>query len=507
MKPGIFRNSIRFKLCLVFIAIVAGLQGFFLLLNSQALEWVLVYGDQREMEKLLDRYRLEVATVSNLDADVQELLLGQLAYEWDGNLSFVDSQTGAYLSTVPMRGMRGGMMEQRGNLSKEVVNQFKDLMPGEVAYKVRKDRSGKENLVIYVGRVSEAQYIFSEKPLNVLHESENLVSRYLMISGFFTVLIGSVAILMLSKKLTQPIIEIEAQAKRIAEQKFGTPNQVTQNDEIGSLGIAVNQIESALSSAIGALNAANDKLKDEIENERRLEQLRRLFVSNVSHELKTPMSMIIGYADGLKYGIANNPESTAYYCDVILSESEKMNTLINDLLDMSAYQEGRLPIQVKTLDLSALVRESVGVYAVQAQARGLEFIAQIDEDCYLTGDAFRLEQVVRNLMSNALKHVKSAGQLRLTLEKNTETAIITVYNEGEPIQADELEAIWMSFYRGTLARENQIDGFGIGLALVKEIVLKHNGTVAVENVSQGVAFKVKLPLMRDVNEEGNDGSI
>lgn len=507
MMQSVFKNSIRLKLCLFFIAIVAGLQGFFLLFNSQALEWVLVYGDQREMMKLLDQYQIEVASVSALDGDAQKLLLGQLAYEWDGNLSFIDSLTGTYLSTVPMRGMRGGMMDQRGNLSKDVVDQFSALKPGEVASKVRKDRNGKEALVIYVGKINETQYIFSEKPLNVLHESENLVSRYLMISGFFTVMIGALIIWLLSKKLTQPIIEIEAQANRIAAQKFGSPNQVAQNDEIGSLGVAVNQIESALSEAIGALNEANDKLKDEIENERRLEQLRRLFVSNVSHELKTPMSMIIGYADGLKYGIANNADSIQYYCDVILSESEKMNTLINDLLDMSAYQEGRLPIQLKATDLSALVGQAAELYANQAVERSLQLTSEIASDCIVSGDGFRLEQVLRNLMSNAFKHVRSEGELRLTLEREGQTAVLTVFNEGAPIREDELEAIWMSFYRGSLARENQIDGFGIGLALVKEIVLKHNGTVAVENVQSGVAFKVKLPLLHDRHEEDYHGSI
>lgn len=507
MRGISFKNSIRNKLFVVFLAIVAGLQGILIVFNANALETVLVYGDKMEMVKLLNKYQHELSTSSYLTPEEEDYLMAQLAYEWDGNLSLIDTATNEFRTTMPMRGMRGGTVDQRNELTRDVSKRFRTLETGSVASIVRKDRNGKDSIVIYVGRVNETQLIFSEKPLNVLHESSKLVTRYLMISGIFTVLIGSIAILILSRKLTQPIIEIEEQANRIAVQDFGKPNRVTQNDEIGSLGTAVNQIESALSESINALNKANDKLKDEIENERRLEQLRRLFVSNVSHELKTPMSMIVGYADGLKYGIAKNPESIQYYCDVILSESDKMNTLINDLLDMSAYQEGHLPIQLKTVSLSNSVLKTASLYEGQAAEQSITVVTRVEENVIVLGDAFRLEQVVRNLLSNAIKHVSESGQIEITLKQNSENVILSVFNEGNPIPDEELEAIWMSFYRGTQAREQQIDGFGIGLALVKEIVHKHNGIVAVENLTNGVKFIVELPLINDdLGGQGN-GSI
>ncbi len=507
MKQINFANSIRYKLFIVFFAIVAGLQVFLLVFNANALETVLVYGDKMEMSKLLNKYQHEIDVSGFMTVEEEDILIAQLAYEWDGNLSLINTKTSEVRSTMPMHGMRGGSMDQREELTTDITKRFKSLKSGTVASLVRKDRNGKDSLVIYVGRVNESQLIFSEKPLNILHESSKLVTRYLMISGFFTVLIGSIAILVLSRKLTQPIIEIEEQANRIAAQDFGKLNRVTQKDEIGSLGTAVNQIESALSESINALNEANDKLKDEIENERRLEQLRRLFVSNVSHELKTPMSMIVGYADGLKYGIANKPESIQYYCDVILSESDKMNTLINDLLDMSAYQEGHLPIQLKSLNLSDSVIKTSGLYESQASEQGITLITHVDQDVLVVGDAFRLEQVVRNLISNAFKHVLPSGKIEVTLSQTIEEVSLKVFNEGNPIPEEELEAIWMSFYRGTQAREQQIEGFGIGLALVKEIVHKHNGIVAVENLANGVRFVVTLPIIKDNSGGRMNGSI
>lgn len=486
-------HSIRFKLFVIFFIILALLQGFFVVFSANVLETVMIYGNKMEMKQMVAQFQMQLSQNHLSTSEEKELLLAQLSYEWDGNLTLIDSQENEVKTTVPVHGMRGGMME-RGQLTKEISRQFEELGHGHVKSFVKKDRNGNDSLVIFVARVNDTQILFSEKPLNVLRESSKLVSRFLTFSGAVTVLIGSLSIFILSKRLTQPIIEIEEQANRIAKLDFEQPNSVVQNDEIGSLGTAVNLIATALSDNIGALNRANEQLKDEIENERRLERMRRQFVTNVSHELKTPMSMIIGYADGLKYGIAKEPNQVDHYCDVILSESDKMNTLINDLLDMSAYQEGQLPMQQSSFNFSSTIEKTMALYIEQANLQGIQLHTKIESDISLTGDQFRVEQVLRNLLSNAFKHVSENGIIEVGMRKVENEALLWVYNEGESIPKDEVDAIWMSFYRGSIARDKQIDGFGIGLALVKEIVNKHNGSVCVRNLENGVSFEVRLPM-------------
>lgn len=494
MNKTHFRHSIRFKLFVVFALIVASLQLVFWLFSTNVLQSVLIYGNEMEMIQMVSRYQSALKEDPALGSgENSDVLLAQLSYEWDGNLTLIDKDKGEYKTTVPLRGAPGGMMD-RTRMIADIYKRHENLAVGQVRTQLRQDRNGKDSLAIFVGRVSDNQLLISEKPLNVIRESSKLVSRFLMISGFLTVLIGSLAILLLSKKLTQPIIEIEEQAKRIAELDFDKQNEVSQSDEIGSLGRAVNQIAAKLSHTIGALNEANDKLKDEIENERRIERMRRQFVSNVSHELKTPISMIVGYADGLKFGIAKNPDNVEKYCDIILSESEKMNTLINDLLDMSAYQEGHLPIQQKRFNLSETILKAGETFSAKAREQQTPVIYHLEDSLEILGDQFRIEQVLRNLLSNALKHVSNEGGVVVQLRSEGHEAVLSVYNDGDAIPEDELEAIWMSFYRGGQAREKQMDGFGIGLALVREIVEKHSGRATCSNVENGVKFEVWLPM-------------
>lgn len=476
---------------------VATLQFIFWIFSNNVLETVMIYGNKMEMKQMVNRYQLQLSSDKNsFKIENSEDILAQLSYEWDGNLTLIDTDKKEFRTTVPMRGAMGGAMI-RNQLIDEVSRRFGEVEIGNIEAYIRDNRGSKDALIIFVGRVSENQLLFSEKPLNLIQESSKLVSRYILFSGVLTVLIGSFAILLFSKKLTQPIIEIEEQATRIASLKFEPQNKVVQNDEIGSLGQAVNQIAKALKETIDELGEVNSRLKDEIENERRIERMRRQFVSNVSHELKTPISMIVGYADGLKFGIAKNPEQIGHYCEVILSESEKMNGLINDLLDMSAYQDGHLPMQLKRFNLSQSVVNTAILYQDKVDNLDSQLLINVGSDIEFFGDQLRLEQVLRNLIGNAIKHLSENGRLIVGLEQIEQEVIISVYNDGSTISDEEIEAIWMSFYRGAQSREKQMDGFGIGLALVREIVEKHKGKAYSENNENGVTFVIKLPIISE----------
>lgn len=493
MKASIQRNSIRFKLSLVFVLIVSALQLIFWIFSASVLESVMVYGTELEIKSIVNEYITAQKNSQVLTTTEKENLIAELSYTWDRNITLVDTEKNLVLSTIPNRKPPTGP-SLRGDIYTEIAYKYTELPLGKVETNIRKDREGKDAMAIFIGNVGDHTILISEKPLNIIQDSSNLLTKYIVISGILTVSIGSLIILLLSKKLTQPIVDIEAQAKRLAALDFEQDNQVSQKDEIGSLGKAVNQISSELKGTIEALQIANNQLKDEIEQERKLERMRRLFVSSVSHELKTPISMIIGYADGLKFGVAKSAEQIHSYCNVIIEESEKMDQLIKDLLDMSAYQEGQLKINKEIFNFSEMVCRMENLYSEQFAIKGLVFETDVISNTYINGDPLRIEQVLRNLLENALKYTSSEGTVSLALSSKDKEVKVSLYNTCKPIPEEELSAIWMCFYRGEEGRNSSVEGFGVGLALVKEIVEKHHGSVSVTNEDNGVCFITTLPV-------------
>lgn len=494
------QTSIRIKLFAIFVIMISAFEMILWLISANSLQFLFIYGKEMDMKDILSRYQADTQNLASGDLSNRDELLALMSYQWDGNLTVVDTETGVFRSTVPpMRDQRAirGYFGNRGELLLNVARDFSSLPIGSVDSLITQDRNGKDDMVIIVARVNETQYLFSEKQLAVLNDSSNLVSRFIVISGLVLVLLGSIIVYFLSKGLTKNIIAIEHQAVRIANMDFKSHNTITQQDEIGSLARAVNQIASELEAAITSLSQANNQLQGEIEQERRMELTRRQFVSNVSHELKTPISMIMGYADGLKHGIVKSEEQKTRYYDVIISESEKMNQLIGDLLDMSAYQEGKLPIQNSSFDFSRLLEETLSPYLDKAEEQKITLLIDVKSPLMVYADPVRMNQVVVNLVSNAFKHVKDQGRIKIGCHLKEGNLALEVFNEGDWIPEVELDAIWMSFYRGAHSREKKIDGFGIGLALVKEIVEKHSGVVSVSNKEGGVYFSVLIPVTND----------
>lgn len=490
-----FQNSIKTRLFAIFLIVMIALQVLFWLVSANTMQALMIYGKEMDMKKVISNFQNESSQLAADDLEGREDLLARMAYNWDGNLSVVDLDKDAYSSTIPKFSKDRNGPPNRELFFYDLAKQYNGLKIGSVTSTTVKDRNDRPYAAVVIGRVGDSQYLFSEKPLGVIRDSSALVSKYIVLSGIMTIAIGSLLIHFFASRISRPIIEIEKQAVRIAKLDFKQQNQVTQNDEIGSLGRAVNEIAVELESTIGQLTEVNQQLKGEIEQERQLEHSRRQFVSHVSHELRTPISMILGYADGLKHGIVRNEEQREHYCNVIINESERMSTLISHLLDMSAYQDGKLPFKSERFNLSDLTAQVVGRFYLQAENEGITLTQGIETELMLTGDSLRIEQVLNNLLSNAFKHVEKQGSISVKLSRQDSSVLLEVFNEGKPIPQDELDLIWMSFYRGSNSRENELEGFGIGLALVKEIVDKHKGKCFAENCDGGVKFNIEIPLI------------
>jgi signal transduction histidine kinase len=288
-------------------------------------------------------------------------------------------------------------------------------------------------------------------------------------------------------------VKMTKTAKAIAQQDFNEKVDYDGDDELGDLARSINIMSDELDGALSGLRDANAKLTEDIERERRLEKMRRRFVSSVSHELKNPISMIQAYADGLRYNIAKSPEAMAEYAEIISDESDKMASLIKDLLDLSAYESGTFSINKEWFDFALMARESSERQKKLFDEKGIGLEIHLPDKAMIHGDALRMEQILTNFLTNALRHSEEGGIVGVSLEEIEDGLRLSVENTGDPIDEKEIENIWTSFYKVMNNGLNPSVGTGLGLAIVKAIVDLHGGKYGAENTEKGVEFWVEIP--------------
>lgn len=320
-----------------------------------------------------------------------------------------------------------------------------------------------------------------------------------MLASLFLMLAVSV---WMSMRFTRPITQMNEIAQRMARLDFSCKTQVDSDDEIGELARSLNTLSDSLHAALRELQEKNKRLENEIEAERRVDEMRKGFVVNVSHELKTPLAIIHGYAEGLMDGVADDEAKRLRYCEVIKDESERMHKLVIRLLELSRYESG-FDVKKEVFDLSASVLNIVDVNGGTIEKKGVRLSLDIAEREPVMGDPIMLEQVIQNYIGNALSHVNDGGSIRIYTEPYHGNLRLCVYNSGSHIEHDDLENIWQSFYRADKSHNRAQGRFGLGLSIVKAIMIAHGKDFGVFNTDDGVVFwmeaerQILLPDPRD----------
>ena len=263
-------------------------------------------------------------------------------------------------------------------------------------------------------------------------------------------------------------------------------------NEIGVLGENFNNMSDQLEQTISELKTANNQLQQDIEQKEKLENMRNEFLGNVSHELKTPIALIQGYAEGLKEGINDDPESTEFYCDVIIDEAGKMNRMVKNLLTLNQLEFGTDEVEFERFDIVKLVK---GVIAscdilIQQVNANVDFIA--DETAYVWADEFKTEQVVRNYLTNAIHHVGNEKRIEVKIVSMDGKVCVSVFNSGKPIPEEDVPKLWDKFYKVDKAHTREYGGNGIGLSIVKAIMESFHQGYGVKNYDNGVEFWFEL---------------
>ncbi|MDR1643352.1 MAG: HAMP domain-containing histidine kinase [Clostridiales bacterium] len=331
----------------------------------------------------------------------------------------------------------------------------------------------------------ETGYALLQTSVPAINLSVSVMTEFIWTISAVILAIGTPCVFFLARSFTKPIVQISEAAKKITNLDFSHKLQISQNDEIGDLATNVAIMSQKLSHTIQQLTLANTELSRNLEIKEKAEILRKEFVANVSHELKTPISIIGGYAEGLKLNV--DTEEREYYCDVIIDESSKMNKLVVDILDLSQIESGFTKMDLDIFDLSSLLQTAERYFPACKDKEITLTILESPETLSYT-DGFRLEQVFSNYMMNAINHTPSCGEIRVYITQSATEAMVSVSNSGSHIPETELEKIWLSFYKADKARTRQYGGQGLGLYIAKTIMDALGGTCQAVNLDDGVVF-------------------
>lgn len=327
-------------------------------------------------------------------------------------------------------------------------------------------------------------------PLSSIGESVRLSNRFLMQVGCIVMVLGAVVIYLVARRITRPISELSHLSEQMSQLNFETRYEAGGNEieEIGILGNSMNTLSERLKETIGELKSANNQLQKDIEEKTKIDEMRKEFIANVSHELKTPIALIQGYAEGLQEGMGEDKESRDYYCDVIVDEANKMNKMVKQLLTLSSLESGNDRIIMERFELIELIRGVVNAAQIMLQQNGVTLEFKETEPIYVWADEFKIEEVVTNYLSNAIHHAANEKKIIIRAEQNEETVRVSVFNTGMPIPEEALPNLWTKFYKVDKARTRAYGGTGIGLSIVKAVMDAHHQRCGVENWENGVEF-------------------
>lgn len=334
------------------------------------------------------------------------------------------------------------------------------------------------------------QYVMAYTSLQPVDEAIEIMKQYYgYIAGA-----GVIALLILSffysKMIAQPLVTLNQAAKRLAKLDFSVKLPRKKRDEIGELANSLEQMSTHLKETIQQLTHTNLQLQEELNQKQQREQMRKEFTANVSHELKTPLGIIRGFAEGLHDDIAQHKRER--YLNHILNEVERMDGMVLDLLQLSKYEANAITLRQDVFRLQAVLDQVINQFIQQLEQKQLSIQYQPLKNDAVYADEKKIVQVFINIISNAIRHAEMGTVIMIYLIEHEQKIEIQIQNTGECIPENQLSRVWDQFYRLDTSRDRKLGGSGLGLAIVKQILVLHESHYAVQNGEHSVIFSFDL---------------
>lgn len=393
--------------------------------------------------------------------------------------------------------------DQIGPLLTQQSDEITQMKSGSFIQRKWTDPWSGVNYAIVIHRFSDqggANYILAVTTLQPVSDAVSMLTSYSLYATPVILVILLLLSFVFSKIITQPLVTLSHSASRMANLDFTELASIHSRDEFGELSRHLNTLAGKLDQTLKDLKSANVTLREDLAHKEKMEQLRKELIANISHELKTPLGIVKGFAEGLKDDVAH--EKRERYMDVILSEVDKMNELIMDMLELSKFEAKAILLRRQSFPVSEIIDRVAASFQLQLANKQVRLRLALPEEINVWADPRRIEQVIVNLLGNAVRHANPSSEIRITGVRERECIRFRIENEGAHIPDDQLTRIWEQFYRVDSSRWRKTGGTGLGLAICKHILDLHGSDYDAENTVNGVAFS--FTLVENENKGGND---
>lgn len=448
------------------------------------------YRKQEELIRISEIYNISLVIVQD---DETALIISREPDRLKERLStyLYGTTVGLDLLPDPEKGnVSGGSAEEAEKLLRKIIGDQIDVGDRYRVYKAYDPDSGSYYLELW-GYLSGDYIFLMQTPLMGISENVKLSNEFFLWIGAGALIIGAALMYLTAGRLTSPIRSLSKIAERISRLDFTARYEGKESDEIGRLGNSMNRMSEQLEKTVSELKTANLELKQDLEQRSRMDEMRNEFISGVSHELKTPIALIQGYAEGLKEGVSRDPESMEFYCDVILDEAGRMNRMVKKLLTLNQIEFGGDAPAVGRFEVTTLLKGLLQGYQRTLEQNGIRLVFEAPQT-YVWADEFMIEEVLGNYLSNAFHYVKGEKRIEIRITKRGSQVRIGIFNTGDPIPEEALSQVWQKFYKVDPARSRDYGGNGIGLSIVKALMEKHGKPCGVSNEEDGVVFWIEL---------------
>lgn len=488
------KGSLTRELMVIIVGLVVGTVLLCWFLNTTFIEKFYVFNKQNT---LLDGFRLmdEASASGELTTDEFDVVFDNLCA--NGNITIMVINSDRTIVRSSVNDNQAILIEFMNILFSRPDEEISilDKSHNYVIQKQRDTRLDSEYLVLY-GTLSNGNLILMRSALESIRESAMVSNQFLAYVGILAIIISTIVIVFVSRGITTPILELTEISKKMTELDFEAKYKSKRKvkNEIDELGEYFNRLSNTLENTISELKTANIRLQKDIEEKTQIDEMRKEFLSNVSHELKTPLALIQGYAEGLDACVNEDPESRAFYCEVIMDEADKMNQMVKKLLTLNQLEFGNDTASMERFDLTELIEGVILANSILLAGKQIELEFQESAPLYVWADEFKVEEVLTNYLSNAIHYVKNENQIRIFYTKKEDCVRISVFNTGDTIPQEDIEQIWTKFYKVDKARTREYGGSGIGLSIVRAIMQSHNRECGVCNRENGVEFWFELDM-------------
>lgn len=453
--------------------------------------------------------REEMCTAYNLIKQVYEedysagTYFGQMAYEYQKELTQICEKNGFSMLVISPSGLPAftygssrALDERLTSLTFHRNTDVGKVLENGDGYTIQTctDEKGNTKYIEMWGFLSDGcSFIYRSSYENLQNNITTSLSFYVAVCAMTFVFFSFIGLLLL-RSFTEPLKQLAYVAIRINEGEYESRYQSKRkrNDEIGVLSENMYEMAQKLERSVSALKSSNLNLQNELKAKEKMEEARKKYMSDVSHELKTPIALISGYAEGLKEGIFDSPEDRDYYCDVIIDEAEKMNLMVKKLSTLNQLEQGKSAVNLERFNVVEVIDGFLKNMSVIIEEKGVNVFFNNTDVAYVWSDEFLFEDVLVNYFNNALNHMDEKKIIRINVEKIEENIRVTVFNSGEHIPEEELDKLWDKFYKVDKARTREYGGSGLGLSIVKAIAESLDKPCGVYNTQDGVAFYIEL---------------